>query len=378
MSVLSDPGLNRVVELYNDGFIQRDIAEDEELRETLLYGIDNPVSRKFKVSHTIDFLKRIGVIGERDGTNIPKKKPTKSEEYSPNTTKNTGAIGGEDAYYRHLSQYEEFIGAKEKRKGRECCKEKIGERTETIIISDTHIPDERMDLLGEIALRHSGAHCVLAGDLNDFQMFGRFDLKDWTLPNLQASLSRTDAVLGFLTEHFDGVDILMGNHDLRLPRKAAKQLGPEYNFITQEFLLSAYEKRHGARVIRNIITKENGRDLPGLYFYHQVGDCVIGHVEAGGKPVGASSKIAHDFFFSRRKLLGLTEFKLVLQAHSHRQSFFIDPLTGVHCYEIGALCTEQAYSIEQPKYGPMQKGYYHLVQYGGITDIDESRLYSFE
>jgi hypothetical protein len=83
---------------------------------------------------------------------------------------------------------------------------------------------------------------------------------------------------------------------------------------------------------------------------------------------------AHDFFFSYRDFLSLDPFRVVLQAHTHKQSYHRNSLTGIHCFEIGALCDIPAYSMNQPKYGPVQHGYYHLIQYDGVTDVNESRL----
>jgi hypothetical protein len=47
----------------------------------------------------------------------------------------------------------------------------------------------------------------------------------------------------------------------------------------------------------------------------------------------------------------------------------------VHCYEIGTVGDISDYTLHEAKYGPPQHGYYHLVQEGGVTDINASRLY---
>src|SRR5581483_8485248 len=278
MSGLPRPGLERIKVLYEQGYIQREIAEDAELKNTLLKGIDKASSRRWKVFHIINAMADEGIVEKRD-----REKSMKAPRVGAPSHTETLDAKTRSFYDEHLSEYETYINTKPQRRG---YKERdLSGRTETVVISDPHIPDERMDLLAEIALRHRGAHCCLAGDVNDFEVFGRFDLRDWTAPQLQSSLARTDAVLSFLTKYFSVVDILMGNHDMRIPRKAAKQLGPDYHFITQSFLLSAYEQRHGAKVIHQQIIKENGRSLPPMFFYQQIGDCVVGHVEAGGRPV---------------------------------------------------------------------------------------------
>lgn len=369
MSMLERPGLKRIKELYDSGAYQKDIAEDPEIRRTILAGIDNPVSRKWKIFHTINSMAEMGIIVKREPNNMkaPSVGPSAIEESHKATSKRE-----ERWHEEHLQQYEKFIAAKAVRRQKPVSN-KSG-RQETVIISDLHIPDERMDLLEEVCHRHKGARCCLAGDVNDFEVFGRFDVKDWNTPHLKSALARTDVVFGLLADNFSEVSVLFGNHDLRLARKASKALGPDYHFICQTFLMWAYERRHGIKVVQHNITKTNGRDLPGLFFYEQIGDCLVGHVEAAGRPVGKGSLMAHDFFYSYRDHLGLKPFKVVVQAHTHKQSYFRHYLTGVHCFEIGCLCDIPAYSMNQPKYSPVQHGYYHLVQYNGVTDVNESRM----
>lgn len=368
MSDLPRPGLDRIKLLYEKGLLQREIAEDPELMKTVLSGIDKASSRRWKVYHLINAMAEMGIIRKREPDNM--KAPRVS------TTTHTEGLSKkvESAYDSHMAEYEQYIGAVEQHKSYK--PRGLAGRTETVIISDPHIPDERMDILAEVAKRHKGSNLCIAGDINDFERFGRFDLRDWTAPDLQQSLARTDAVLGFLSDYFPTIDLLFGNHDLRLPRKAAKQLGPDYFFICQQFLMQAYEKRHGIRVVQQNVIKENGREMPPIFFFHQIGDCMVGHVEAAG-PLGKGAEIAHNFYFSRRSFFSLNPFNVVLQAHTHKICYFKHKITGVHCFEIGATCDEQAYSMNQPKYAPVEQGYFHLVQYDGITDINESRQYIF-
>src|SRR6266850_1988605 len=67
---LDRPGLKRIKELYDSGAYQKDIAEDPEIRRTVLAGIDNPVSRKWKVFHTINSMAEMGIIVKREPNNM--------------------------------------------------------------------------------------------------------------------------------------------------------------------------------------------------------------------------------------------------------------------------------------------------------------------
>lgn len=281
-------------------------------------------------------------------------------------------------FEKHLWDYEQMIGASAKRAAARS-RAPQGRRVETVVISDLHVPDERMDLLARIAETHRGANLVIAGDLDDFEMLSKFDQLDWTGLTFQESLARRDAVLDFLTQHFTNVEVMLGNHDLRIPRKAARLLGADYAFMSQQFLMWTYEKRHGIRLVTQDVRKQCGRQIPYLHYYHQVGDCMIGHVEVSGRTPGKGAERAHDFFQGWKKELGLSDFRVVLQAHTHKQSYFRHSHSKAHCYEIGALCDIPSYSLmSRQNYGPPQLGYFSLVQYDGVTDINESRLISFE
>jgi predicted phosphodiesterase len=366
MSLPNLPGFDRLRELYDLGCTAHGIALDPYIGETILKGIENPNTRRWEIHHLLKVLKRLEVF-PTGGQVVEDFAPSHAHTITPQK---------EATFAHHLEQYEKFIGAHYKRRENDqkfrVADEKI------VVISDTHAPDERRDLITQICIENKGRRCVLAGDINDFAAYGRWDVTDWTLGNLKDALAYTDAMLDLMGQYFPQIDILFGNHDLRLPRKAGKQLGPDYFWLTQEFLMYAYEKRHGVKVIHRTLDKKNGRQIPGIFFYHQVGDAMIGHVEVGGKPTGKGALMAHDFFYSWKHELGLNPFNVVLQAHTHKQSYFRHPLTRVHCYEIGALCDTPAYAVMQGKYAPPNHGYFLLSQRDGVTDINESRLVSLD
>lgn len=275
-------------------------------------------------------------------------------------------------YEKHLRSYEEWLGAETR--SRRPIRRLSGNRSETIVISDLHYPDVRMDFIQRICGEHAGCRLVIAGDINDMEAFGRWDVKTWGLPSLKDLLAGTDALLEHLTRYFPEIYLMMGNHDLRLPRKAGKVAGPDFYWLTQEFLLHAYQQRHGIHLCHRVGKKENGRDVPSLFYTHQIGDCVISHVETAGKPVGRGAERAHDVLIGLQEPLGLEPFRVLLHAHTHKQAYFRHPLTGIHLYELGCLCDVPTYHFHDPKYGPIRHGYYRLVQYNDITSLNESRL----
>ena len=85
---------------------------------------------------------------------------------------------------------------------------------------------------------------------------------------------------------------------------------------------------------------------------------------------------AHDFFTMWERQLGLREWNVLLQAHTHKQTWHRHKITKRHLFETGALCDTPEYALKGGRhcYGPTEHGYFVLVQYDGITDLNESRL----
>jgi len=274
-----------------------------------------------------------------------------------------------------LAEYEQAIGDAGRRA--KPAETTHGERP-WVVLSDPHIPQERKDLVAEVCARHKGDNCLVAGDLLDFGKFSRWLQTDCTEGSLEDLLGAKDAFLATLARHFGRVRVLEGNHDARLWRKAA-QLGADYYWLTQEFFRQAYKVRHGVEVVARPFKRRNGRTTT-LCFYDQIGDCVIGHVERSGATPVRGARLANEFFQQWRRELKLEPwpYRVLLQAHTHRQGYWFDPVTRVHCYEIGALCDEPDWAVLGHRSAPVQHGYYYLVQREGVTDLDRSRLYTLD
>jgi predicted phosphodiesterase len=360
------PWVIRLRELCERGATHTEIGNDPLLVETIFAGMENESSRRWEAGHVIRTLQALGILplkkaapkpasGDRQMDRIPEKRLS--------------------LYENKLADYEKFIGASYRRREYRPMPQ-VG-RTTTIVISDLHIPDERTDLIADIFTRHKGARLVVAGDINDFQKYSRYEVSEMGLPDIKEAFAKTEAFLELATGHFPEVIVLFGNHDLRLERKVRKALGEDIAWLTGQGHRAIYEKRHGVKVVSHSIDRVNGRPIEDLHYWVQIGDAIICHVERAGKAHGKGVTDAHDFFYSHWKkgLLPLDPFNVVLQAHTHKMCQFEHAITGVQCCEIGALCALQAYALKEPRYSPIQNGYFELVQENGITDINASRLW---
>lgn len=361
-------GLERLKDLYCQGVSTHRMADDPLLVAVLLEEYAPGSSRRWAVYRLLSRLVRDGQLEARPGFHSARKKQPVSSPTPPAVDESPSL------WDEHLERFERLIGAMSQRVASRHAAASTD--YEAIIVSDFHIPDERMDLLAEVAERHAGLDLWIAGDINDFEKYGRHLQQNHDLPTLRKVLARTDATFEFLSHYHPNIYVLMGNHDLWIPRSASRALGPDFHWISQEFLIWAYEQRHGVKVMRTNIIKSNGRPVEVMHYY-QLGDCLISHAENYGNRPAAGVEKTHNHFTTLNRYLGRPPFRVILQAHTHRCCYFEHPETGVHCYEIGSLCDVADYVLQQSKHGPPQNAYFFLSQKDGVTQINESRLYRF-
>lgn len=245
-----------------------------------------------------------------------------------------------------------------------------------VILSDPHLPNERVDWLELITSRHKGSNVLVAGDVLNLDRCSRWLQMDHKEPDLETLLQRRDAFIRTLRTAFRRVVIIGGNHDARLWKRAAL-LGADYYWLTQEFTRMMFKQEMGVEYIWRPFEKRNGRTIH-LCYYHQLGDAVVGHIERSGVTPMRGGRLANEFFQAWRDELKLQPYRVLLQAHTHKRGYWFDPISRVHCWETGAMCDNPDYAILDHRSTPVQGGYFWLVQKDGVTDLCESRLMILE
>lgn len=362
-SLPQDAGFARLKELYDAGVSTHRIAEDPDICRAYLTEVPPGAPRRWRIYRLLSSFVHSGVLAARPGFH---SNTTRKVEPQPPVESH------ESRWEEHLLQFERLIGARERRAAD--TDPKTGDGYEAIVISDLHIPDENPSLLVEIATKNEGKDLYIVGDINHFDGYSRH-MKREPNPPLKELLARTDAVFDFLSDYHPNIYLLLGNHDFNLPNNPSKLLGADYYWLCREFLIWAYERRHGVKVLSTELQKPGGAQATAFSFY-QVGDCVLSHALCAGRRPSAGVEKVHRHLQELYLHFGLPKFNVILHAHTHQTSYFRHGETNIHCYEIGAMCTIGDYVLHEPRYSPPQHGWFHLVQdQDGITDINRSRLY---
>ena len=282
-----------------------------------------------------------------------------------------------DRFENRLRAYEDLIRNYSRKPARKMTG--MPGRREIVVCSDIHCTDERTDLIARLIDEQAGRDLIVAGDLFDFSSLSRYTPTGWSDDSLTETMARGTGLLTLFNQHFRSVTLMLGNHDARGWKKALNTCGTEYGKLCHEWMIYALEHKYGVKVIDNPIAKQNGKVVEGLHFWHQLGDCLVTHFERAGAQPGRSPQLTCDFFREWQEPLGIQPFRVILQAHDHKVSYHRSRDNKVHCYGIGCLSDWADYALQgRPVYAPPQHGYYRLVQYDGVTSINESQLYSLD
>ncbi len=372
-----DTGRARVAELYRSGMSINRIAEDETVDRMLLAEKKSRIARRKRVWRVVQQLARDGIIELRGGKTprtsekVPRTKPSSDTEPSQTLLPSS--------FEQLLRDYEALI---DDRSGKRIAKPfyQTSDEERWLILSDMHVPNHlsQMDQFAEMIRRHQGEHCLIAGDLYDWEHLTR----KWLVRNpghgsMETILQYGDAILRLMRENFACVRMIEGNHDNR-PANLAASVSPDLFWLTRQALHQLYEARHGIELVRNSVMLGDGRQEV-CCSWAKLGDVIVSHLETSGKPWGRGVENAAKWLTMWRDVFGIgREVRAYLHAHTHKRSYHWDPVLHAHCWEIGATCGTQQYQILDHRWGPPQRGCFHLILRSGKIDVNASRSWCLD
>ncbi len=268
---------------------------------------------------------------------------------------------------------------------REASLKQPNSRTVVTVINDLHCPHQDNDLIAKLVAETADETdiLVIAGDFMDM-----FNWSKWSkaskniLPVDEIRVGQS--VLNMLAENYPEIRMLYGNHDARLIRHLQGK-GVDGEFLDVfRWMTNTYGNKfsilhamcHG---LPNVSVIENTRlDEAEYYFFHQIGDLIIGHPELYSKIPNRSVANFIHWLKSFAEPAGLLQpFKVVSMGHTHQAGMTWNDF-GVVGLEMGCLEKYPDY-VSDPKCRtprPWVQGYTKFVLEDDKVVLNESRFYT--
>lgn len=247
-----------------------------------------------------------------------------------------------------------------------------------LVIPDLHVPFHEPWMLAEMMVRAADADKVICiGDVGDAYALSRFT-KYESMP-YRDEWAAVNVVMQTLSECFPEVEIVLGNHDVRLERQLRDRVSEDMveaiKFMTGGILcpISAMAKRYP-----NVtIAKHTTPDGHHIDWFTTCGDAWLGHPEKYSRVPGSALRSVEEWLSDNELTLGLDKFSLIVMGHTHQFSM-IPWRSHQLMVEVGCLCKQAGYMMS-PRIGgrPQRRGYLTFEQTNGITDLNSVRFYWF-
>ena len=230
-----------------------------------------------------------------------------------------------------------------------------------LYLGDPHIPFQVDEQIQTAVNRNLGADIVVTNEVMDCYSISRFT-KSISVP-FEVEVDNTVRYLEFLSETFPIVYVVGGNHEARLNRAFRTGVPPSLLFLVNDNIL-----RFLSKPFPNVVTVERP--------YMQVNDAVFTHAEYFSKIDLRAGMSAFGFLREWQGSLGLRDFRLIVQAHSHMLGSTYRA-GDFKIMEGGTLTMVPDYAVDNFYSKPQTNGYIVVVQKDGVTDFNLTREFSF-
>ncbi len=252
------------------------------------------------------------------------------------------------------------------------------ERKKILVIPDLHVPFHEPWMLAEMLIHEADADkAICIGDVGDAYALSRFT-KYHPLPYAE-EWAAVNVVMQALSETFPEVEIVLGNHDMRLERQLRDRVSEDMvdaiKFMTGGVMcpISAM-----ARAYPNVsIARHTTPDGHVIEWFTECGDVWLGHPEKYSRVPGSAIRGVEEWISDNEQSLGMAKYALIIMGHTHAYSML--PWRAHQLLvECGCLCKQQGY-MTAPRIGgrPQRRGYLTFEQTNGVTDLNSVHFHWF-
>ncbi len=249
------------------------------------------------------------------------------------------------------------------------------------VVPDVHAPFHEEKFLAELCAREGpvSTKAIAIGDISDAYAFSTFT-KYERVP-FGEEWAQVTTVVQALSEAFQEVEIVIGNHDERLEKRLRERLSIDQveavMYMTGGTLcpLTALAK-HYPNVSIAKHTTPSGHSVD--WFTTCGKDAWLGHPQKFSRVPAAALRAVEDWIRDNETVMGLGHPRLIIMGHTH-QLAIVPFRSDTLLVECGAICQAQSYQIG-PRLGgrPQKRGYITFEQHDGISDLNSVTMRWFD
>ncbi len=246
-----------------------------------------------------------------------------------------------------------------------------------VVVPDLHAPFHHEPYLAKLIAREGDADLAVGiGDTSDSYSLSRFE--KYESLGFSTEWASVTAVMQAMSEAWPEVQIVLGNHDMRLERQLLQRCSTDMvdaiRYMTGGMLcpITALTKQFkNVRVASHPVSE--GRDIA---WFTTVGDAWFGHPEKFSKVPGSALRAVEEWLADNERAMRLDRYRLIVMGHTH-QLAMIPWRSGQLLVECGCLAQTQGYMLS-PRIGgrPQKRGYVTFQQRvaDGWTDLNSVRM----
>jgi len=238
----------------------------------------------------------------------------------------------------------------------------LKDRLKILHLGDLHIPFQDDEQVQIAVNRNKAADAVVAVELSDCYSISRFN-KNLSIP-FEVEVDNIVRYYEYLSDTFPLIFVVAGNHEKRITKRFTTGVPQSLLFLVKKNMLELL-----ARPFSNIVVL----DLPIV----QINDAIFTHAEYFSKVDLKAGVNASNFILEWKRTLGLDDYRLVVQSHTHMLGATYRFGGEVKIMESGCLCRIPDYAVVNFYSKPQVNGYVTVVQENGQTNFDLTREYAF-
>jgi len=231
-----------------------------------------------------------------------------------------------------------------------------------LVINDLHAPFQHEEALQTALTDNFSSDIIVTSEISDLYSYSPF-AKDKHV-SFELEVEEILRLFEYFNQTFPVTFVVSAGHEKRITRAITRKIHTELLFLIETNLLELL-----ASPFPNIIT------IPEPYF--QINDALFTHLNKYSQTIPMrSAHNTHRWIQNWKKSLGIGEYRVLAQAHSHHSGIYNMPT--VQLIETGCLQKIPEWVLDRCPMLPWMTGWTVIEQNDGRTDLNATKVVIYE